>query len=174
MIEKVVLGDLVQMIRNSHLGVAPFMVMAHGCNCFCTQGSGIAGQLREFPEVFKADFDYGRCGEPSKLGHFSRAIIQDKFSAMDRAVVYNLYTQFKFGGPGFHADYDAIKQAFSRLNELYRTSEWPFNNNVLYIPKIGAGLANGDWPTIEAKINVATPNLPIVLVEYQQGIDPRL
>ncbi|WWS23940.1 hypothetical protein vBKpnAMK2_00291 [Klebsiella phage vB_Kpn_AM_K2] len=37
----------------------------------------------------------------------------------------------------------------------------------LYIPKIGAGIAGGDWELIEKLINLATPDIDIMVVEYE-------
>lgn len=151
-------GDLVKMLDNS-IKRGDFFSMAQGCNCFVTQGSGIAGQLRRFPEVYKADVRKGMNGCREKLGDYSVAEIAN-------STIYNLYTQHEYANRSVrNADYAAIAVAFCELNKL------PIGT--LFIPRIGAGLAGGNWDVIEQIINDATPDLKIIVVDFEEGYDPR-
>ncbi|CAL9964924.1 phosphatase [Vibrio phage D479] len=161
MIVETLQGDLVEMLRNSKRDQEVFW-MAQGCNCFITQGSGIAGQLREFPEVFQADVDYGMEGDRAKLGGFSLANVGADCH------VLNVYSQYEYGTDKRHANYAAIGLAFMELNARASQIE------MLYIPKIGSELAGGDWNIIEQVINDATPDLDITLIEFAKGVDPRI
>lgn len=128
--------------------------IAHGCNCMCTMKSGIAPQIADaFPEAWEADQATEK-GAVSKLGTFSKG-----------SIVYNLYTQYTFTGrrrgiPDI--DYKALADAFRALND-------DMGSGLLGIPKIGAGLAGGDWDTIERLINENTPNIDIEVVLWKAG-----
>ena len=173
-IKEYVKGDIVTMLNNSLDGVVQEnLCVAHGCNCFMTQRSGIAGRLREFPEVFKADLDYGIKGDKRKLGTFSEATFGRNHSLV---TVFNLYTQHRYGRDPkqTYADYDAIGHCFSKLNKFW---DAVFHEGViptLYIPRIGAGLAGGDWDTISGIIDESAKSVDIIVVDYVKGIDPRL
>jgi len=60
---KKISGDLIQLAKNGQ-----FDLIAHGCNCFCTMGAGIAKAVKEvFPAAFEADEATQR-GDRAKLG----------------------------------------------------------------------------------------------------------
>lgn len=165
MIIDTVKGDIVQLFSDK-----TFSRIAHGCNCFHTMGSGVAGQLaRKYPEVPRVDRDYTTYGDPSKLGGYTVAeIVGDDVSGDTSSFVYNLYTQFDFGTDSRKVEYAAIKYAFKALNFHYLRLKTvtDIKPPVLAIPQIGAGLAGGDWELISSLIDLVTPNLDIVVVEY--------
>ncbi|AFN37323.1 hypothetical protein [Vibrio phage TCU-VP03-AIR1] len=138
-------------------------IMGQGCNCFIRQGSGIAGQLRRFPEVYQADIDYGREGDPLKLGEFSVALF-DKHGTVPQAAVFNLYTQFSMGTRERHAEYSAIKEGVRAMVRYLED-----NDDKIYLPLIGAGLAGGDWEIIRHIIDKASGNKEIVIVHFEEG-----
>ena len=48
---KYIKGDLIKLAL-----IGNFEVIAHGCNCMCTMGAGIAKTIKsEFPEAYQAD-----------------------------------------------------------------------------------------------------------------------
>ena len=76
--------------------------------------------------------------------------------------VWGIATQENYGYDGRqYVDYARVKKGFYRLNRFYTIYNQQTKNNILGIPKIGAGLGGGDWNTIESIINEATPNLEI-------------
>jgi O-acetyl-ADP-ribose deacetylase (regulator of RNase III) len=121
-------------------------------------GAGVAASIaQEFPEALRED-EKSPYGEAGKLGEFS-------VCETDFGWIYNAYTQFRPGREDRKRLYDSIKSAFVKINEDVRTfSPEPF---ILGIPKIGAGLARGDWATIAGIINSASPSIQITLVEYE-------
>lgn len=131
--------------------------VAHGCNCYCTHGAGIAKQLQRFPEVLQADLDFGARADRGKLGQLSLA-------SVGSCRVLNLYTQFHYQRGPRQLNYAALGCAFMAVQAL---AEQEPDFERLYIPKIGAGLAGGDWAIITQLIDDATPELPISVVEYQ-------
>lgn len=139
-------GDLIK------LSVANrFDVIAHGCNCFNTMGAGIARQIADaFPRARKADGKTVR-GDRTKLGRYS--------VSEGKPIILNVYTQYLFGSDQLHVDYEAIREAFRVINSDYAGLE-------LGIPKIGAGLAGGDWDKIRAIIEEVTPDLNVTVVNF--------
>ncbi len=134
----VIKGDLIALAQGGH-----FDIIIHGCNCFCTMGSGIARSIREtFPTAFSADLDTKK-GDKKKLGDFSQTIVICNNHPL---TIINGYTQFKYHGPLPLVDYDAVRRLFRKLQQTYSGKRFGY-------PKIGAGLAGGDWSRIKKIIN---------------------
>ncbi|MDO4785022.1 MAG: macro domain-containing protein [Propionibacteriaceae bacterium] len=131
-------GDLIELALGGE-----FDVIVHGCNCYCTMGGGIARAIRaRLPEAYEADCAT-EAGDLSKLGSYTSAeIVRDGV----RFTVVNAYTQGGYSGSGRLADYDAIRKVFKAIAAAYPRARIGY-------PKIGAGLAGGDWDTISAIID---------------------
>ena len=161
---KTIKGDLVELAAS---GV--FNVIVHGCNCFNTMGAGIALQIaNRFPEALQADL-LTIPGDRRKLGKATIATVRG--DAEDALIIVNGYTQYGVASsPGESVvDYLAIYKvvAFTVYNIACMSP-----NIRIGIPKIGAGLAGGDWNAISTEIESALdlagfedPNL-LTLVEY--------
>lgn len=137
----IVKGDLIKKALNGD-----FDVIGHGCNCFCTMGSGIAVSMKE---TFGCDNytleDSKYSGSFLKMGN-----IQGKdFFVKDGAIseegdllrVYNLYTQYAPGVPmppyNIPLDYDALRLCVRKLLYINKKAR-------VGLPWIGCGLAKGD------------------------------
>ena len=145
-------GDL---LRLADQGV--FDVIAHGCNCFCTMGAGIAKSVAaQFPQALNADRQTPK-GERTKLGTCSFAEVE---TAHGKLTVVNAYTQFHYRGRGDKADYEAIRVCMRWLAEHYPHAR-------IGLPKIGAGLAGGDWPRIERIMDEELSGCDVTVIEYQ-------
>ena len=134
-------GDLIEAAKSGEVDV-----IAHGCNCYCAMGNGIAPLIKAaFPAAWKADLQTKK-GSKEKLGTFSYAI-------QDSVIIGNLYTQFGFWGrnKGLRdLDYNAMYDSMSMFKHMLVQR---FGDRVrIGLPKIGAGLAGGDWNVIEAMI----------------------
>lgn len=120
-----------------------FDVIVHGCNCFCTMGAGIARVIQdEFPEAYAADLVTVK-GDRNKLGDYSFATVR---RGEHEITIINGYTQFHFHGEGVLVDYDAVEQLFTKIKQQ-------FSGKRIGYPKIGAGLAGGDWDKISQIID---------------------
>ena len=119
-------------------------VIVQSCNCFHTQGAGLALAIRKlYPEAYEADMKT-HYGDKGKLGDIS---ISDP-SKRDGRVIINLYGQCGFGGGERNTSYDALADGFEKV---YRyMAELP-GHPVLGIPMwIGAGLGGGNPAIIKA------------------------
>lgn len=129
---KYVQGDLFQASED---------ILAHGCNCRNGFGSGVAaGMAKKYPKA-KAYFHDKFEEDGWKLGDVQFVQLVDK----DHKWVANCATQYAYLPRGIkHADYDAIRTAMTKVKEFAKSK-----NMSIAIPKIGAGLAGGDWADIE-------------------------
>lgn len=141
-------GDLIELAKGGE-----FNVIAHGANCFCVMGSGIAAQIKKaFPEAYAIDSQTER-GAQDKLGTITVA-------ECDCCDVVNAYTQFSYGN-GNDADYDAIRNCMRKVKQLY-------SGKRIGMPFIGAGLAGGSWKVISQIIEEELGDEDITVVRYKK------
>lgn len=138
-------GDLISLAKQGN-----FDIIAHGCNCFCVMGAGLALQIKNhFPEAEKADKNYDRLLD-AKLGNMS-------YAGYENLIVCNLYTQYE---PGPNLDYEALTLCLRKLN--YR-----FKGFHIGLPQIGCGIAGGDWERVKAIIQKELVDMNVTIVIYQ-------
>lgn len=134
--------------------------MVHGCNCLHAMGSGVAGQLaRRYPIVPEADRQGSTFGDMSKLGTFTDVCVESVVNEQIYFNVFNLYTQRAPTYTGEDVfDYDSFPQGLEIIKADLRLYDDGEDDQIPYklgFPKIGAGLAGGDWTRIEAMIRAA-------------------
>jgi len=127
--------------------------ICHGCNKQGIMGSGIALQIKtKYPEAYKA---YYSERNNLKLGQCIWVNIPNKYK------IINAITQENYGRNKniVYVSYDAIRKAIKGINRIAKTvkeNEKMFNIigkiEEIAFPKIGAGLANGDWNIIASII----------------------
>ena len=131
---KIVRADIL-----SNLNFNKPIVILHGCNCFCNMGAGIAKYLKQqYPLVYTVDKQTG-FGDKKKLGSLSIAGIHGNFH------IVNCYSQYNYGfkkGGKPPVEYKAIGECLEKVAQLY--NGWEIRS-----PKIGCGLAGGDWNIVE-------------------------
>lgn len=127
-------------------------VIVHGCNMLGVMGAGVAKAVREkYPDCYvryklllKSTLDKPKLGD----------IIwwNDKAGKL---FIANGLTQETCGGDSSirYANYVALANVF----RLVISSNTGFGSDI-HFPKIGAGLANGDWNVIEQIINDSDPH----------------
>lgn len=148
---KITKGNLIEMAINGD-----FDLIVHGCNCFGTMGAGVAKGIKAaFPQAFEADLATER-GSKDKLGTCSFAEIPNEGAAL---IVVNAYTQFDWRGSGVKVDYEAVRSCMRWIKARY-------SGKRIGLPKIGAGLAGGDWKEIASIIEEELAGEDITLVEY--------
>jgi O-acetyl-ADP-ribose deacetylase (regulator of RNase III) len=133
-------------------------VIAHGVNCQNVMGSGVAKALFDkWPKVKEnyhnqIDVDYmlGILDEPFQLLGTMQVVSVEK----DKYVL-NCFTQLHYGASGdLFLSYDALIQSLERAYRFCRALEV----NEIALPKIGCGLAGGDWNIVTAILNSVFPN----------------
>lgn len=129
--------------------IGKFDVIVHGCNCFHTMGAGIAKEISfRYPEVLTVDKDYTTKGDKSKLGGFT--FVRVKAPNKHGFIIINAYTQYHYGKPKKNkeglVDYKAITEVFHLLSNNFQGLRIGY-------PKIGAGLAGGNWRIIKTIID---------------------
>jgi O-acetyl-ADP-ribose deacetylase (regulator of RNase III) len=125
----------------------------HGCNSHGVMGSGVAKVLREkYPRAYQ-DYNNVYNSYGLELGNVIVSV-QD-----DGKVIHNAITQRDYGRDSsrVYVSYWAIAESFRKINQ------WGIKE--IALPKIGAGLANGDWNVISAIIeNTLIDTKPYVYV----------
>lgn len=160
MIVNYVKGNLVtllkQAVSNDDSAYDKKVFFAHGCNCQAAMGSGIAPQIaKAFPQVEEQDRLI------SKFFHHiddARRMLgtANPVSLSKNVTLFNSYTQFN---PGKDLSYTALEYVFRELNILCA-------GHILIIPRIGAGVAGGDWEKISKIIDSVTPDVKVIVVDW--------
>ena len=166
-------GDLIKLAKEGK-----FDVITHGCNCMCQMGAGIAPQMANAfgCNDFKMEGNEYR-GDINKLGTIDW---EPKWFENNRWVTYpdeggkwathqlyvvNSYTQFKYGtnhvdGVSKPLDYEALTMCMRKIN-------YEFKGKHIGLPKIGAGLAGGDWNRIKQIIQTELKDMKVSIVIYK-------
>ena len=170
-------GDLIKLAKEGK-----FDVITHGCNCFCTMGAGIAVAMKEnFDcQMFHMEAPKYR-GDINKLGTIDyqtrQIFLKEKINLMGveiesvnfgsfGLIIVNSYTQYHFGqnhpdGVYHPVDYEAIALCMRKINHTFKGKR-------IGLPKIGAGLAGGDWNKISKIIKTELKDCDITIVNYNK------
>lgn len=164
-------GDLILMAKQGK-----FDVVAHGCNCMCRMKRGIAPQMHEAFECANYLLEDGKyIGDINKLGQISYMwnYLRDNGTvylknyeppinpSLKVVAVVNAYTQYHWDSNGKPLDYEALTLCMRKMNHIFKGKH-------IGLPKIGAGLAGGDWPEIKLIIRRELKDCDVTLVNYVQ------
>ena len=147
-------GDLIQLAKEGK-----FDIVAHCANCFCTMKRGIAPQmaLAFHCDKFKMEGE-GYFGDINKLGN-----IDYDFNKEHNITVVNMYGQYHFWDKnrkyGIQLDYDALRLCLRKVNMLFKSQR-------IGLPKIGCGLAGGDWNIVKGIIEEELYECDVYIVNY--------
>jgi O-acetyl-ADP-ribose deacetylase (regulator of RNase III) len=161
-------GDLIKLALQ-----AKFDVIAHGCNCLSNMGAGLAPHMAI---IFGCDrFPMENQGANiNKLGCIDyRTFILGKGGIWDAnldenvhndptLIVVNAYTQHRYGRN--HADGDKKPLDYEALTLCMRKMNTVFSGKHIGLPKIGAGLAGGDWNKIKNIIKTELKDCKVTVV----------
>lgn len=153
-------GDLIKLAQQ---GV--FDVIAHGCNCFCTMKAGIAPQMAK---AFGCDLypleEWGHRGDIKKLGNIEYRAVSvfdtRNHNGLKKLFVVNAYTQYEPRVDIKPLDYEALTLCMRKINTV-------FEGKHIGLPKIGAGLAGGDWERIKTIIQTEFTKCDVTVVNYK-------
>ena len=164
-------GDLIKLALEGK-----FDVIAHGCNCHSKMGAGIAPQMakafgcdRFYMETLGSDInklgniDY----QTFVLGENTVWSLEDAKNNKNEPelIVVNTYTQFNYGRN--HVDGDLKPIDYEALTLCMRKLNVEFAGKHIGLPKIGAGLAGGDWNIISKIIKTELKNCRVTVVNYK-------
>lgn len=191
---KEIKGDLIAMALNGN-----FDVIAHGCNCFCTMGAGIAAQMAK---TFNSNFYHLESkyfkGNINKLGSidsqrvwinledskitcdemFDTGVVifyeynylpEDLFigkevyrklcTDLHKLFIVNAYTQYNLGA---NLDYEALALCLRKINHVFKGKH-------IGLPKIGCGIAGGDWEIVKKTIQKELKDCNVTIVIYEES-----
>lgn len=137
-------GDLLDVCKGA---------IVHQVNLQGVMGAGLADQIRgKYPKVF-TEYKLAIQQKQLRLGDAQFVQVGEQLWVCN-AVGQNNYGRQK---GKCYTDYLALANAFSQVNAWQKRTGLP-----VYLPyRIGAGLAGGDWSTIERLI---TDNLPDAII----------
>ena len=135
--------------KKGDLLVSDEKYVAHGCNCSGGFGSGFAKQVASLYPSVREGYLYRYQTRGWKLGEVQL------IGVGEGREVANYATQERYGKPdeGPYVSYIAIRNVIKEL-----VKSWPQG---FAIPKIGAGLAGGNWDIIERIINEESGNVEV-------------
>lgn len=155
---KFITGNILDLAEN---GV--FDTIIHGCNCESNMGAGLAKTIAErYPAVEEIDASTANIDPTSKLGEFSGVTVQSPDDNGVEFTIVNAYIQEFARGYGSGetlVDYDAVRTVFRSIAEN-------FSGQRIAYPKIGAGMARGDWSIISKIIDEELAGEDHTLVIY--------
>jgi len=126
---KIVKGDLFS---------GPVDIIAHGCNCKNGFGSGVAGAMSLHHPRAKAAYHAKYFKDGWKLGDV-------QFVISGNQTIANCATQNEyFPRNKVHVDYHSVRLSMEKVKEFAKAG-----NFTVGVPKIGCGLAGGDWSIVK-------------------------
>lgn len=134
--------------------------IGHCVNCKDVMGSGVAKALFDkWKQVKEQYHKYNWGNEPEDL------LGRDAYIDCGNITVINIYGQFDYGyDRKRYVNYAMISKALLNVNDTIRSSESK-DNRMLALPKIGCGLAGGDWDIMKEIIDDATPDIEVWIYE---------
>lgn len=119
-------------------------VIAHGVNCRNGFGSGVAGQIAKIHPFAKRLYHRKFEEEGWRLGEIQ--VVSDRHN---NRFFMNCATQDKYGYDGeVLVNYEAVRTCMEKARDYCK--KYGFT---LAIPKIGCGLAGGDWKIVKDILN---------------------
>ena len=171
-------GDLIAMALDGK-----FDVIAHGCNCFCKQESGIAKGMAHYFDTNNENWyeleHPNLKGQINKLGTIEYAqhyqTLNDDIETIEipgGLFVVNMYTQYRYGrnhADGDNDPYDAyaIILCLMKLNHTFKGKK-------VGLPYIGCGLASppelreARKSEVEFLIESYMEDCEVTLIEYNK------
>lgn len=140
-----------------------FDIIAHGCNCFCTMGAGIAVEMakRFRANEYTLEQDEYK-GDINKLGTIE---YHKHWVGESKLIVVNCYTQYKYGinhidGDTKPLDYEALTLCMRKINHV-------FKGKSIGLPLIGCHLAGGDWNIVKPLLQKELKDMDVAIVHFK-------
>lgn len=138
--------------KQGNLFSTDYDIIAHGVNCQGAFGSGVAGLIKKLYPEARVQYLNKFISEGWNTGDFQPVKIGEK-------IIVNCATQKYYLPRGKdHVDYEGLELAMCVLKIFAQMGEYS-----VAMPKIGSGLAGGDWNKIEKIINEAFHDYPVTV-----------
>jgi len=148
-------GDLILLAMQGR-----FDAIVHGCNCFCTQGAGIAYQMSKKFSTDKFNLEKDKYkADINKLGQIDYSEFEMSFENKKDHVLFviNAYTQYF---PGKDGSYDALKICLKKINHIFKGQH-------IGLPQIGCGIAGLDWEVVREIIQKELKDCEVTVVIFE-------
>ena len=138
-----------------------YSVICHCCNALGAWGKGFVVPLgKKYPIAKEKYLELIKASKPEdRLGSVSFARASDKIIVAN--IIGQYYTYPRDGK--IPLDYEALEKGFKFIIEIFKMHKMPFT---VHMPKIGCGLAGGDWNRVEEIIKNTFINSNIEVYVY--------
>lgn len=150
-------GDLISLAKKGY-----FDVITHGCNCRSIMGAGVAVAMNMHFDC--SQFPMELTGpSPMKLGNidYQTKEVYNNGDEKKSVIVVNSYTQNHPRVDLKPIDYEALTLCMRKINHQFKGLH-------IGLPKIGAGLAGGDWERIKKIIQTELFQCDVTVVIYNK------
>lgn len=138
-----------------------YSVICHCCNALGAWGKGFVVPLgKKYPIAKEKYLKFIKMTkEENRLGSVSFAKVTDNIIVANIIGQYNIYSK----DGQIPLDYEALEKGFRNVIEMFQTNNIPLT---IHMPKIGCGLAGGDWNVVEKIIKNTFINENIEVYVY--------
>lgn len=134
-------------------------IIVHQVNCQGVMGAGIAAQIRKkWPEVYRDYIFYfnGHRSRPDLLGEVRFTMIKKENYCK---YIASLFGQENYGRGGRFTNYEALYEGLEHIAFVTKA----LKKKSVAMPKIGCGLAGGEWKIVEAMIETLFKDIEVVV-----------
>jgi O-acetyl-ADP-ribose deacetylase (regulator of RNase III) len=121
-----------------------YSVICHCCNAIGAWGKGFVVPLgKKYPRAKERYFEFIKASnKDNRLGSVSFAKVADNVIVANIIGQYDIYPK----NGKIPLDYEALEKGFKFIIEMFEMHRMPLT---IHMPKIGCGLAGGDWNRVE-------------------------
>lgn len=121
-----------------------YSVICHCCNALGAWGKGFVIPLgKKYPRAKEKYLEFIKMSnKDNRLGSVSFAKVTDNIIVANIIGQYNIYPK----NGKIPLDYDALEKGFKVIINTFKMHNMPLT---VHMPKIGCGLAGGDWNRVE-------------------------
>jgi O-acetyl-ADP-ribose deacetylase (regulator of RNase III) len=135
-------------------GIAPQMAKAFGCDKYSLEANVYKGAFHKLGNI-----------EYEKVQIYKGIVLSNFNEEAKWLTVVNAYTQFMYGtnhtdGVSKPLDYEALTLCLRKINHIFKGQH-------IGMPKIGSGLAGGDWDRIKDIIQVELRDMQVSVIIYK-------
>jgi O-acetyl-ADP-ribose deacetylase (regulator of RNase III) len=147
-----------------------FDVIAHGCNCFCKMGRGLAPQMAKAFGCDRFSMEDTRFeGDINKLGNIEYEFRKSPLGTINKIpfdstgfklFVVNAYTQYHWDTATKPLNYAALTLCMLKINHIFKGKH-------IGLPEIGCHLAGGNWELVSKVIKEIVKDCDVTIVHYK-------